>query len=171
MPDIKHTSRPVILPLMGLLLALLYAGVLQASCTEELSKLKSAASGYKSTVEGRTILPSDVKSLLRERYEGKFAIRFDTETCLKTELTYPMSGGYEQLCAEYKQIRKKLGAWYNRPASAIEKQAYNRYKAWNERWVAAKKECFSWDMGYEYMHQDQIDKLTVAGQVPSKKDR
>lgn len=57
---------------MALMPSLLYSGLAQATCVEELDKLKAAAAEYKRIIGGQAVLPDEIKELIRARYKKGF---------------------------------------------------------------------------------------------------
>ena len=109
----KRRSKTAIAAVMALMPSLLYSGLAQATCVEELDKLKAAAAEYKRIIGGQAVLPDEIKELIRARYKKGFDGWGDgpnggwiyAKKCLETNLaTYTGGGeGWKRLCAEYQK--------------------------------------------------------------------
>jgi hypothetical protein len=156
---------------MALLPSLLYPGLAQADCVEELNKLKAAAATYKRITGGNAVLPNEIKELIRARYKlpyGYSSVPWDAKGCLQKTLKPPY-GGWERLCVAYQRIRRTLHAWHESPHSQIQEEAYGAYQLWNDHWSKTRYSCL-WNEPSEEFDKPKISALKKAGFVPSDKD-
>ena len=160
----ERRSKTATAAVMALLPSLLYPGLAQADCVEELKKLKAAAATYKRITGGKAVLHDEVRKLVNFSTVG-VGFNLDRQACMKKKLTYPIHGGTpEAWCARYQEAVQSLDEWKTSARRTdIQKEAYRAYHNWNVTWYNTQVVC-GWA---RYPDRDKISALKLkAGLVP-----